>query len=70
MTENILGKPFDASLQRMAHLQNITVTETAAPVKGDAVPKREGVPHVVAVRQGEWVIARFPVGLPRKEGEP
>ena len=70
MTEKILGKPFDASLQRMAQQQGITVTETAAPAKGDIAPKAGGVPHVVAVRRGEFVVARFPVGLPRKEGEP
>ncbi|MBQ6950953.1 MAG: hypothetical protein IJN44_05610 [Clostridia bacterium] len=67
MTESMLGRPFDDTLRRFAEKENIRITETKAPRKGENVSEREGVLHVVAQREGEWVVARFPVGLPRKE---
>ncbi len=67
MTENVLGRPFDETLRRRAEIENIRVTLTQAPRKGEPGPEREGVLHVVRQREGEWVVARFPVQLPRKE---
>ena len=67
MTEDILGKPFDQSLQQLACRMGVAVKETAAPFPNAASSDQEGVLHVVRVSDGEWVVARFPVGLPRKE---
>ena len=67
MTEKILGRPLDEALLRKAEETHTRIVETAAPVRGGQPAGRDGVLHVVAVREGEWVAARFPVGLPRKE---
>ena len=67
MTGNVLGKPYDETLRAMAQREGITVKETAAPSRSGPASPREGTLHVVRVTKGEWVVAPFPVGLPRKE---
>ena len=67
MTESMLGRPFDDTLRQYAEKQNIRITKTRAPGRGETACEENGVLHVVAQREGEWVIARFPVGLPGKE---
>jgi hypothetical protein len=67
MTESMLGRPFDDTLRQFAEKQNIRITVTRAPSRGDQAQQEKGVLHVVAQREGEWVVARFPVGLPGKE---
>ena len=67
MTGNILGKPYDEALRALAQQEGIAVNETAAPSRGAAASPREGTLHVVRVTPGEWVVASFPVGLPRKD---
>ncbi|MBQ4640579.1 MAG: hypothetical protein IJB69_08720 [Clostridia bacterium] len=67
MTESVLGRPFDEGLRRRAENENIRITETCAPKKGAQMTDREGVLHVVRQREGEWVVSRFLVQLPRKE---
>ena len=67
MTESMLGRPYDDTLRQYAEKQNIRITETRVPRRGEAASEEKGVLHVVAQREGEWVIARFPVGLPGKE---
>lgn len=67
MTGNVLGKPYDEALQALAQREGIAVKQMAAPSRGAAASPREGTLHVVRVTPGEWVVAPFPVGLPRKE---
>ncbi|MBQ9942859.1 MAG: hypothetical protein IJO67_00700 [Clostridia bacterium] len=67
MTGNVLGKPYDDALRALAQREGITVKETAAPSRSGSASPREGTLHVVRVTKGEWVVAPFPVGLPRKE---
>ena len=67
MTGNVLGKPYDEALQAVAQRERITVKRTEAPARGACASPREGILHVVRVTPGEWVVAPFPGGLPRKE---
>ena len=67
MTGNVLGKPYDEALQAVAQRERITVKRTEALARGACASPREGILHVVRVTPGEWVVAPFPVGLPRKE---
>ncbi len=69
MTENVLGKPFDEQLRRRAEEEKIRLCLTQAPQKGgrEVQVNAEDRLHIVAERDGEWVLARFHVPLPRKE---
>ncbi len=59
MTFDVLGRTVEAALSSLpkdAPAPKITIT--AAPCR-DGQTRQHGVLRVVAVREGEWVVARF-----------
>ncbi|MBR3017333.1 MAG: hypothetical protein IKH57_09700 [Clostridia bacterium] len=69
MTADILGRTVEAALSSLPKdAPRPKVTVTAAPVRSGE-PRQDGVLRVVAVRDGEWIAARFhdQVGSRRQE---
>ena len=59
MTCNVLGRELKAALSSLPeNAEKPAITLTAAP-RRDGQTRQEGVLRVIAVREGEWVAARF-----------
>ena len=59
MTCNVLGRELKAALSSLPeNAPKPHITLTAAP-RRDGQTRQEGVLRVIAVREGEWVVARF-----------
>ena len=59
MTYNVLGRELKAALSSLPeNAEKPAITLTAAP-RRDGQTRQDGVLRVVAVREGEWVVARF-----------
>ena len=57
--KDILGRPLGEALSSLSPDETPPrVTETAAP-RRDGQTRQDGVLRVVAVRDGEWIAARF-----------
>ena len=59
MTCDVLGRTVEAALSFLPeNAPHPKITLTAAP-RRDGQTRQDGVLRVVAVREGEWVVARF-----------
>ena len=59
MTCNVLGRELKAALSSLPEkMEKPVITLTAAP-RRDGQTRQDGVLRVIAVREGEWVAARF-----------
>ena len=59
MTCDVLGRELKAALSSLPeNAEKPAITLTAAP-RRDGQTRQEGVLRVIAVREGEWVVARF-----------
>ena len=59
MTCNVLGRELKAALSSLPeNAEKPAITLTAAP-RRDGQIRQDGVLRVIAVREGEWVAARF-----------
>ena len=59
MTYNVLGRELKAALSSLPeNAEKPAITLTAAP-RCDGQTRQDGVLRVIAVREGEWVAARF-----------
>ena len=59
MTCNVLGRELKAALSSLPeNAEKPAITLTAAPRRGGQT-RQDGVLRVIAVREGEWIVARF-----------
>ena len=59
MTCNVLGRELKAALSSLPeNAEKPAITLTAAPCR-DGQTRQDGVLRVIAVREREWVVARF-----------
>ena len=59
MTYNVLGRELKAALSSLPeNAEKPAITLTAAP-RRDGQTRQDGVLRVVAVREAEWIVARF-----------
>ncbi|MBR5109323.1 MAG: hypothetical protein IK099_03935 [Clostridia bacterium] len=69
MTSDILGRTVEAALSSLPEgAPQPRITVTAAPVRSGP-PRQEGTLRVIAVRDGEWIAARFQTKIRSGEQE-